>query len=121
MPDKAMRAAILIALTGCAVAPPSADLPSRAAVGELIREALACDASEDGRCTEQPGRIIVHALRCRPAATPEHPRRVLCRFSGTQVRGSHIRAFGPECFWLNREPGGPWRIDMWPDADVCDS
>jgi hypothetical protein len=117
-----MRAAILfLTLSGCAMAPASGDMPSRAAVGELIREALACDASEDAGCTEQPRRIIVHALRCRPAATPEHPRRVHCRFSGTQVRRLQTREFGPECFWLNREPGGPWRIDIWPDADVCDS
>lgn len=117
-----MRAAILfLTLSGCAMAPASGEMPSRAAVGELIREALACDASEDASCAEQPGRIIVHALRCRPAATPEHPRRVHCRFSGTQVRRLQTRAFGPECFWLNREPGGPWRIDIWPDADVCDA
>jgi hypothetical protein len=117
-----MRAAILIViLAGCAAAPASGDLPSRAAVGEAIRQALACDASEDASCAEQPRRIIVRSLRCRPAANFEHPRRVLCRFSGMQVRRLHRRAFGPECAWLNREPGGSWRIDIWPDADVCDS
>jgi len=117
-----MRAALLIAaLVGCAAAQPSADLPSRAAVGEAIRQALACDASEDASCAEQPRRIIVHSLRCRPDATPEHPGRVLCRFSGTQVRRLRTREFGPECAWLDREPGDIWRIDIWPDADVCDT
>jgi hypothetical protein len=117
-----MRAAILIvALTGCAMAPASGDLPSRAAVSEAIRQALACDASEDASCTEQPRRIIVHSLRCRPDATLEDRRRVLCRFSGTQVRRLHARPFGPECAWLVRDPTGIWRTDIWPDADVCDT
>lgn len=117
-----MRAAILIvALATCAAAPESADLPSRAAVGEAIREALACDSSEDASCAEQPRRIIVRSLRCRPSANFEHPRRVLCRFSGTQVRRLRSWDFGPECAWLDREPGGIWRIDIWPDADVCDT
>ena len=81
-----MRAAVLILiLAGCATAPASRDLPSRAAVGEAIRQALACDSSEDASCAEQPRRIIVHSLRCRPDANFEHPRRVLCRFSGRQV------------------------------------
>jgi hypothetical protein len=116
-----MRAAILfLILSGCAMAP-SADLPSRAAVGEAIRQALACDASEDASCAGQPRRTILHSLRCRPDATPEHPGRVLCRFSGTHVRQTRSWIFGPECAWLVRDPGGRWRIDIWPDADVCDT
>ena len=117
-----MRAAILfVALAGCATATASGDLPDRAAVSEAIRRALACDVSDAASCAEQPRRIILHSLRCRPDATPEHPGRVLCRFSGTQVRRSQTRRFGPECAWLNREPGSAWRIDIWPDADVCDT
>jgi len=117
-----MRAALsFVALIACAAPPPPAALPNRAAVGEALRQALACDASEDASCAGHPRRVIVHSLRCRPDATPEHPRRVLCRFSGTQVRRLHSRQFGPECAWLDRESGGNWRIDIWPDADVCDS
>jgi hypothetical protein len=117
-----MRAAILfVALAGCATAPVSGDLPGRAAVGEAIRLALACDASEDASCAEQPRRIILHSLRCRPDATREHPGRVFCRFSGTHVRRLHAREFGPECAWLMRDSRGIWQIDIWPDADVCDT
>lgn len=120
-----MRAAFalppLAGLAACAMAPASADLPSRAAVGEAIRQALACDASEDASCAEQPRRIIVHSLRCRPAATLEDSRRVLCRFSGRHMRQIRSWEFGPECAWLIRDAGGIWRIDIWPDADVCET
>jgi len=117
-----MRAAVLfVALAGCASAQASGDIPSRVAAGEAIRQALACDASEGASCAEQPRRTILHSLRCRPDATPEHPDRVLCRFSGRQVYHLRSRDFGPECAWLDREPGGSWRIDIWPDADVCET
>lgn len=122
---RAIFALLLLLLAACAtIAAPSSDLPTRAAVdAALERWDFACwDAAQSDPnldCVPVAKRLVRRA-RCRPDRDADHPARILCRFSGVYAaRGLPHRRFGPECAWLTRAGGGPWRIEGFPDAEFC--
>lgn len=71
-------------------------------------------------CVEVPRRRL-QAVRCIEAPATDLPR-VLCRFAGfrTWREGAREEPFGPECAYLLLRVDGIWRVDRYPDAEVCE-
>ncbi|HVQ10063.1 MAG TPA: hypothetical protein VMS43_16685 [Allosphingosinicella sp.] len=117
-----MRAVLaLFALAGlaaCATAVLSGGQPTREELAAALRAWMTCDAAVATNCASPPEEITVRTLRCRPGEG-ERQAQMLCKFS----YGAGYPWHPPlsECAWLSRDGDGAWRIDSYPDADVCES
>lgn len=121
------RALLVLPLAACATVPTaSVDMPSRATMEELLYRSdnicmfmsLRLPGEE---CNAVPRRQL-RMLRCVADPRPDPPPRLICRYAGVRLVPGGARAlrFGPECAYVSGHEGGGWRIDSYPDAEVCE-
>lgn len=119
-----MRAAFaLLALAGlaaCATPAPAGGVPTREDMSAALRAWMTCDEAVTTNCASPPDRVVVHSLRCRPAGEAGRESRVLCNFSYTASYPWHAPP-SRGCAWLSRDAQGVWRIESYPDADLCEA
>jgi len=104
-------------LAACATTPVQGDHPSRRAVADALVTSLVCEESETVVCHNQPRRAVLTSLRCTSVAGID---RILCRYAGRMSWMDGTRGPIPsECAHLARNTEGRWRIEYYPDSDVC--
>jgi hypothetical protein len=107
----------LPALAACA----TPGMPTRAQVGSaIIQEQICLDRDGLTNCHPPPSRAVFRRLSCVPAADPDHPARILCRYAGhlLDINGQQ-RAIGHDCAYFTPVGDGGWRLDSFPDHDMC--
>ena len=71
---------------------------------------------------DPPLRYRLTRARCqRLPPDPYHPGRILCRYAGTAGRppGAAVR-FDGDCAYFRPDRRRGWRVDAYPDADMCE-
>lgn len=112
---------LLLFVCACALAVPAAagarPLPGRAQVEAALNAREAC-----GGCDTPPLRYRLGRARClRLPPDPYYPGRILCRYAGTARRGSDAAVrFDGDCAYLRPARRRGWRVDAYPDADMCE-
>ena len=107
-----MKAALLACALALAV-PAGADarpLPGRAEVQAALN------------AHDPPLRYRLTRARClRLPPDPYYPGRILCRYAGTARRGADAALrFDGDCAYLRPARRRGWRVDAYPDADMCE-
>lgn len=94
-------------------------LPTRAQVESAVNAWFACHAGTD--CGE-PFRRRLSRSRClRQPRDRDHPRRILCLFSGVNIGGGAATThFRNDCVYMMPNRNGRWQVSSIPDADVCE-
>jgi hypothetical protein len=64
---------------------------------------------------------LIRARCLRLPRDPYYPGRILCRYSGTARRGPDAAVrFQGDCAYLRPARRRGWRVDAYPDADMCE-
>lgn len=111
---------VLVLASAASGATPLAPLPGKAEVEAALNAHEACDGAGNQACVP-PLHYRLTRTRCYDLEDPYQPGRILCRYAGVlSGREQAPLRFDGDCAYLQRDPAGRWRIDAYPDADMCE-
>ena len=95
-------------------------LPTAAQVQAALNAHEACRGAGNMACAPALHYRISRS-RCYDLQDPVNPGRILCRYSsvvsGREARPTSVRH---DCAYFKRDARGGWRVDAYPDADMCE-
>ncbi len=95
-------------------------LPTRAQIEWALNAHEACRGAGNMAC-DAPLHYRIGPTRCFDLEDPYNPGRILCRYpatvSGRDAPPSHVPH---DCAYFKRDRAGIWRVDAYPDADMCE-
>lgn len=115
----------LLLACACALGLPAAaqarPLPGRAQVEAALNAYWDCPGGAHSPCYP-PLRYRLTRARClRLPPDPYYPGRILCRYAGTARRGRDAAVrFDGDCAYFRPDRRRGWRVDAYPDADMCE-
>ena len=116
-----MRAALAaLLLAACATTPVQGDRPGRSEMEGALVASLLCEESQINVCHNQPRRASLSRLSCVAAGDADHSGRILCRYAGRMSWLDGRRGpIASDCAYLTRNAAGVWRVESYPDAEMC--
>jgi hypothetical protein len=109
-----------LALVGWPAAAEARQLPTTAQVERALNMHEACRAAGNMAC-HTPLHYRLTRSRCLDLEDPNNPGRILCLYwgvlSGLEAPPQVLRH---DCAYFKRDAAGIWRVDAYPDADMCE-
>lgn len=109
-----------LALLGWPAGAEARQLPTRVQIERALNMHEACRGAGNMAC-DSPLHYRIGSSRCFDLEDPNNPGRILCRYaatvSGREAPPSHLPH---DCAYFRRDAAGIWRVDAYPDADMCE-
>ena len=95
-------------------------MPTQAEVEAALNAHEACNGAGNMAC-DSPLHYRISRNHCFDLEDRYNPGRILCRYaatvSGREAPPSFIRQ---DCAYFKRDKARMWRVDAYPDADMCE-
>jgi hypothetical protein len=118
-----MRRGLFLSALALAAMPFAAEarqLPTQAQVERALNAHEACRGAGNMACFP-PLHYRIRRNHCFDLADPYQPGRILCRYASRISGRDGPPNFVPQdCAYFKRDAAGIWRVDAYPDADMCE-